>query len=202
MASAEKKGSGRFIVLIVLCVVIMSSFGVYFWGRGLFNGAVPQYFIETFAPQLGNSLIVLTLLWWFGAPAIGKMVAQRKATIERDIDESRSKLEAARKIALRAQENMSSLSDEKKQIAKSYQEATTSECNRIRQEAEESAARIERDARTAFELQSGVARREFEKDIMRQSVERARKDIEKRLAEDESLRDKLIERSIASFDMP
>ena len=79
--------------------------------------------------------------------------------------------------------------------------ATAQECKRIEEDAVSQGERLKRDAEMSFELQSATARRRFEREVVDASIERARKEIEARLAQDASLRDKLIERSIASFEL-
>ena len=53
----------------------------------------------------------------------------------------------------------------------------------------------------SFEHQANVARRAFEGEVMAKSIERAREDIAKKIANDPALRDALIERSIDSFEL-
>ncbi len=201
--SSSKSGSGRVSVLVALCVVILGSFGVHYGMQGLCDGSDPMrdYFIQSFAPQLGNSLIVFTLLWWFGWPMVQKHVAERKKTIEKEIDESCRQKEAASAAAKEAASKIADLDYEKRDMAKNYELATHQECRRIRTEAEKNAERLVVEGNVSFEHQANVARRAFEGEVMAKSIERAREDIAKKIANDPALRDALIERSIDSFEL-
>ena len=194
----------RKVILVTLCVAMALAFGVHYMNEA---GAIcdgecagsASYFLKTFAPQLGNTLIVFTLLWWFGAPAVSKYLEARKSRIERDIEEcGRIKAQASER-AEKAEQMLSELGDEKRKMRQSYETATAQECKRIEEDAVSQGERLKRDAETSFELQT--ARRRFEREVVDASIERARKEIEARLAQDASLRDKLIERSIASFEL-
>lgn len=196
----------RKVILVTLCVAMALAFGVHYMNEaGAICdgecGGTASYFLKTFAPQLGNSLIVFTLLWWFGAPAVSKYLEARKSRIERDIEEcGRIKAQASER-AEKAEQMLSELGEEKRKMRQSYETAAAQECKRIEEDAVSQGERLKRDAKTSFELQSATARRRFEREVVDASIERARKEIEARLAQDASLRDKLIERSIASFEL-
>lgn len=160
-----------------------------------------RYFVETFLPQLGNSGLVFTLLWYFGAPALSSMVADRKKRIEHDIDESGRQKANAEQIYEEVMRKTAGLSEEKAQIRKSYEASAKAECEQIREDAQLQAQRMVADANDSFELQASLARRNFERDLMNKAIEKAREDISKRLAADVSLRDKLIDQSIATLDL-
>ena len=105
----------RKVILVTLCVAMALAFGVHYMNEagaicdGECAGAA-SYFLKTFAPQLGNTLIVFTLLWWFGAPAVSKYLEARKSRIERDIEEcGRIKAQASER-AEKAEQMLSELS--------------------------------------------------------------------------------------------
>lgn len=192
-------------VLVVWIILILAAFGVHYGldsaqvcGEG---GAVCAYFIDTFSAQLGNSLIVFLLLWWFGAPAVAKMVAERKSKIEREIDENGRVKEAASVRAAEAEKKLSQLSEERTLMSRSYEAAIKAECEQIEADSKAQAERLKRDANASYELQVSSSRRRFEREVVTESVARAREEIAKRLSENSALRDKLIDQSIASFEL-
>lgn len=207
--TTEENNGGRKIILYVCIAIIIAAFGVYFMFKGTCDeklmtcgGSKELYFfIMTLAPQIGNSGIVFTLLWWFGAPVLKKMLVDRKATIEREIRESKAQKERAEAIEAEVMEKTSHLEEEKIQIAESYREAAKAERERIAEDAQKTAERLKKDAEVSFELQANVAKRAFENEVMVQAIEKARTDITNRLKTDSALRDKLIEQSIASLEI-
>ena len=82
-----------------------------------------------------------------------------------------------------------------------YAKALESERERITEETGRQAQRIEQDAEVVFELQSQVATRQFERDVMTQALDKARTEIVEKLSSDPGLRDRLIDRGIASLDL-
>ena len=198
----------RKIILAALCVLIVAAFGIHYadaagaiCGGASCGGETAAYFLGTFAPQVWNSLIVFTLIWWFGAPAAAKYLADRKARIERDIDESSRVKAEAQARADEAAQLMRKLDSEKRQMRSSYETATENACKQIEEDAAAQGERLKRDAETSFELQAATARRRFGREVADASIASAQKDIEMRLSQDAALRDRLIDRSIASFEL-
>lgn len=199
----KKTNKGRFTALIVCVLLIVVFFGLHYALKGSCTGAdaIHDYFIMTFLPQLGNAGILFTLLWWFGAPILSNMIKSRKEKIEHDIDESAALKQAAEQKMSDIEAKQSSLADEKKKLEKSYRESAENERKTIAENAKVQASRLREDANIAFELQSNVALQAFKEDIRDRAIERAREDIARRVASDASLRDKLIEQSIASLEI-
>ncbi len=197
------KKSSRKAALIVCCILILCCFVAHYALSGTCDGSNPvyDYFIKTFAPQLGNSGILFTLLWWFGAPMLSKMVKDRKASVEAKVFENGKQKEAAIIQYAEVEAKMKSLKSENASMQCSYREATEVESQRIAEEAKLQAERLKKDAEIAFELQSNVTRRKFENEVMTEAVEKAREEIKLRLAKDSSLRDRLIDQSIASLQL-
>ncbi len=163
--------------------------------------AVSDYLLFVWLPTLGNVLIVAMLIIWFGGPAITDMLKARKETIEKSIDEAAHvKMEAEVKYR-EAETNMDNLGSELKELRDSYAKALESERERITEETARQAQRIEQDAEVVFELQSQVATRQFERDVMTQALDKARTEIVEKLSSDPGLRDRLIDRGIASLDL-
>jgi F-type H+-transporting ATPase subunit b len=163
--------------------------------------AVSDYLLFVWLPTLGNVLIVAMLIIWFGGPAITDMLKARKETIEKSIDEAAHvKMEAEVKYR-EAETNMDNLGSELKELRDSYAKALESERERITEETARQAQRIEQDAEVVFELQSQVATRQFERDVMMQALDKARTEIVEKLSSDPGLRDRLIDRGIASLDL-
>lgn len=202
MADGNRK---RKIVLMVSIVIIVSIFVTYYVWVGSCAEGDPvtgrDYWIKSFLPQLGNSAIVFVVLWYVGWPAIQKWVLARKTSIEHDIDESGKMKLQAEVLEGEARRKLADFAMEKAQIDESYRMSAQGECARIREGARHEVARIEKDARAAFELEDVVARRSFEDEVMRAAIEKARGEIVARLARDEALRNKLIDENIASIEL-
>ncbi len=162
---------------------------------------VTEYFMLTWLPTLGNVLIVALLLGWFGGPMIADMLKDRKQTIEHDIDEAARAKSIAEVEYADAESKLSKLDNEVKEMKASYKQALADERQNIAQETIKQQERLKNDADVIFELQSGVATRTFEREIMSQALDKARDQIVERLANDPSLRDKLIDQGIASLNL-
>ena len=205
--AASKKRKQIAIVLACLCVVCFVVYYVFSSIIGNCGAATEgicspeaKYFGTTFVGQLGNAGLVFTLLWYFGAPIVQKMIADRQADLERDIRESTKKKEAAELEYEKAEKKMQVLSSEIKKMTRGYEETTARECAQIAESAQATAERLRKDAETSFELQSNVAKTAFEKELMKEAIDRAGNAIKQKLASDRSMRDRLIEQSIASLD--
>ncbi|MBQ9818127.1 MAG: ATP synthase F0 subunit B [Proteobacteria bacterium] len=204
---AQKNSPARVRALIVCIILILVAFGlhyglkIYFGLDGKEVTTALEYFVMTFAPQVGNAGIVFVLLWWFGAPMLSKMISDRKDKIEHDIQESAHTKELAEAVRADADVKMSRLPAEIKQIKKGYEEMAVQDCERIANEAQHTVENLKKDAQVAFELQAGVAKRAFEAEIMDMAIEKARIEIASKLAKDSALRDRLIEQSIASIEI-
>ena len=208
--SAVHKAKKRKQIAIILAGLCVVCFVVYYWFSSMIGdcgaategicSAEAKYFGTTFVGQLGNAGLVFTLLWFFGAPMVQKMVADRQANLERDIRESTKKKEAAEIEYEKAEKKMQVLSSEIKKMTRGYEETTARECAQIAENAQATAERLRKDAETSFELQSNVAKSAFEKELMKEAIDRAGNAIKQKLASDRSMRDKLIEQSIASLD--
>lgn len=201
---AEKNDAKRKVILRI-CIAIIVILYVVYW---VFRGGcaeepttIKDYLLTQFVPQLGNSMLVFTLLWWFGAPMLKKMVSDRKDTIEREIQESTRVKEKAEEVCADVEVKMSKLSSEVEKITTGYKEVTISDCDRIAKEAEHTAENLRKDAQVSFELQAGVAQRAFENEIMNKAIEKARDEISRKLSADSALRDRLIDQSIASLEI-
>ena len=202
--AVENKKNRKTIAIVCLCLSLC-CFAVHYFLvlRGVIEGssATVRYFVETFLPQLGNSGLVFTLLWYFGAPALSKMIEDRKKQIEHDIEESGKQKATAEERYQDAMTKFANISEEKAQIRRSYEASAEAESEQIRTEAELQAARMVADANASFELQANLTRRKFERDLMDKAIAQARNEIVSRLASDSGLRDKLIDQSIATLDL-
>lgn len=210
---ANNKQSNRykiFVTCIILCVLCFIAY--YFFNTEICTEtnansctfettAVGAYFLTTFLAQLGNAGLVFSLLWYFGAPALKKMIVDRRDNLEKEIRESAKLKQEAETICADAELKRERLDDEVKQMSRSYREAAENECRQIAENADLTAERLRKDALTSFELQSNVAKSAFEKELMVEAIERARVEITNKLASDPAMRNKLIEQSIASLEL-
>lgn len=207
MADKTEKTS-RKAILITLLAFIVVVYVAYFVLRHcveipaeVLSPAQHEFWICTFLPQVGNAGLLFTLLWWFGWPMLDEMLVSRKSRLEHDIEESRKIKEAALDASAKADVLLSELDAEKARMRASYEQATAEECARIKAEGQETAERMARDAEVAFKLQENLTRKSFEQEVMRKSMAQARESVITRLSQDALLRDKLIDQSIANFEI-
>ena len=162
---------------------------------------VSDYLLFTWLPTVGNVLIVAFLIIWFGGPIITGMLKERKETIEKSIDEAAHvKLEAEHQYQ-EAETNLDNLDSELREMRASYARSIEEEKARIVEETARQEKRIESDAEVVFELQTAVATRAFEREVMSSALDRARDEIVKKLSSDASLRDRLIDQGIATLNV-
>jgi len=188
------------IGIIVLCFIpwIMDRAGYELMNVDMTN-PVMKYLILTWLPTVGNILIVALLLVWFGAPMVSNMLVDRKAEIEKSIDEAAHvKFEAQTKYQ-DAEEKLDRLDEEVESLKTSYARTLEEEKERIAEETARQEARIEADANAVFELRAAVAQRAFEREVMASALEKARVEIIEKVNADASLRDRLIDQGIASL---
>lgn len=211
MSKKEDETKGKRIrTAIVLCCLCAVCFIVFYVVSAYIEGCGTsveglcspggKYLGTTFIGQLGNAGLVFTLLWYFGAPLIQKMVSDRQANLEHDIRESEKRKQEAEIEYEKAEQKMLVLSSEIKKMTRGYHETTERECSQIAENAAQTAERLRKDAETSFELQSNVAKSAFEKELMSEAIDRAAEGIKQKLSSDRSMRDKLIEQSIASLE--
>ncbi len=206
-AEQNARRQGRRKIIFVVCLIIAVAFFVAHYvlvgtcapGDEAFTAH--DYLIKKLLPQLGNSCLVFSLLWFFGWPMLQKMVSDRKLEIEHDIDESTRLKAAAEASMTEVNDKLSNLNAEKNRMVARYAETTQAESERIKEEANQTAARLAHDADVAFELQANYARHAFEIEVVNKAVDKARTEIINRLASDSGLRDKLIDDSIASLEL-
>ena len=209
MADNKSKRKNIFIACIVLCVLCFIAY--YFFNANICHEGesaclfettpVGTYFLTTFLAQLGNAGLVFSLLWYFGAPAVKKIIKDRRDNLEREIRESARLKQEAETVCNDAEQKMDRLEGEVKELTKSYSEAADIECKQIAENAVAAAERIKQDAESSFELQSNVARSAFEKELMAKAIEQARNEIAAKIAGDNNLKNKLIDQSIASLEL-
>ncbi len=162
---------------------------------------VSDYLLFTWLPTVGNVMIVAFLIIWFGGPIISGMLKERKETIEKSIDEAAHvKLEAEHQYQ-EAETNLDNLDGELRDMRASYARSIEEEKARIVEETSRQEKRIESDAEVVFELQTAVATRAFEREVMSNALDRARDEIVKKLSSDASLRDRLIDQGIATLNV-
>ena len=190
MADKTEKTNRKAILITLLSFIVLvyAAYIVLRYGVDLpISPAMHEFWICTFLPQVGNAGLLFTLLWWFGWPMLEDMLAERKSKLEHDIEESRKIKEAALDASAKADVLLSELDAEKARMRASYEQAT--------------AERMVRDAESAFKLQANLTRKSFEQEVMRMSMARARDAVITRLSQDQALRDKLIDQSIANFEI-
>lgn len=163
--------------------------------------AVSDYLLFVWLPTLGNVLVVACLILWFGAPIISDMLKERKETIEKSIDDAAHVRRDAETQYHEASEKIDHLDHELQEIRASYAKSIDDEKRRIEEETARQENRIATDAETVYALQTGVATRAFEREVMSDALNRARDEIVRKLESDPLLRDRLIDRGIATLNL-
>lgn len=190
------------LVLSILCFIpwIMNKIN-FSPALTMVREEVSDYLLFVWLPTVGNILIVAFLIIWFGGPMISGMLKERKETIEKSIDEAAHvKLEAEHQYQ-EAETNLENLDGELREMRASYARSIEAEKARILEETARQEKRIESDAEVVFELQTNVATRAFEREVMSSALDRARDEIVQKLASDASLRDRLIDQGIAGLNV-
>lgn len=126
------------------------------------NSKQPPYIAS-----LINFAILLWIFWRFGKAPIAKALSNRKENVKREIDEAQRIKKEAQARAKKYQKQLEHLDAEQEGAKKSLVDAGTADKERIVHEAEEKAARMERDAKAL--LESEIA--QVKQDLTRETVE-------------------------------
>lgn len=159
------------------------------------------YFVDTFFPHTGNALILVTVIAWFGGPAISKTLVKRKEDIEREIELSRRQKETATKLLNDAEKKIEGLDDELEKMRKSYGDAAAKASEVIAKDAEKNAKRLAVDAQISSELQADGAKKAFERELMQRAIDKAAAEIAARLAKEPTMGTKLIDQGIDKLEI-
>lgn len=210
IAVNKKKRSSTWVKVMVLLILVtfipwvMDKCGVDLaatLGLGEELSPTAAYLLLTWLPTLGNVMTVATVLGWFGAPMISKMLADRKDGIEKAINDATAVKDASEADCKQAQERLSDLPGEITQLKLSYATLLKDEQAQIAAETDKEEARYESEADVVFELQSNVAAQKFQREVMTDALAKAREDIISRISNDSALRDRLIDQGIASLNL-
>ncbi|HWL88702.1 MAG TPA: ATP synthase F0 subunit B [Polyangiaceae bacterium] len=119
--------------------------------------------------NLINFAILLWIFWRFGKEPIAKALTNRRETIKREIDEAQRIKKEAQARAKKYQKRLEHLDADQQTTEKALVEAGNADKQRILHEAEEKAARMERDAKLLLESEiAGI-----KQDLTRETVDLA-----------------------------
>ncbi len=127
-------------------------------------------------PYLANVINFAILIWVFvrfGKAPIAKALQERRERIKREIDDAQRIQKEAQARAKKYQKKLANIDSDKKEIEKEILEAGATEKQRIVREAEEKAARMERDAKALLESEIAGIRQELVHETVNLSVEAA-----------------------------
>jgi len=119
-----------------------------------------------YVANLINFAILLWIFWRFGKEPIARALSNRRETVKREIDEAQRIKKEAQARAKKYQKQLEHLDEEQAGAKKALIDAGAADKQRIVQEAEEKAARMERDAKAL--LESEIA--QIKQDLTRETV--------------------------------
>lgn len=120
-----------------------------------------------YVANLINFAILMWIFWRFGKEPIAKALSSRRESVKREIDDAQRIKKEAQGRAKKYQKQLEHLDEELEGAKKSLIEAGTADKQRIVREAEEKAARMERDAKAL--LTSEIA--QLKQDLTRETVD-------------------------------
>ncbi len=128
-----------------------------------------------------NVLILFGLYWKFGKGAISEGLKGRRTKVAREIEEAQRMQKEAEARAAKYQAKLSHLEAELKEMRDSLQAAGEAERDRLVREAEEKAARMERDASFLVEQELKTLRAELTREAVETAVAAAEELLRKRI---------------------
>jgi F-type H+-transporting ATPase subunit b len=128
-----------------------------------------------------NLVVLLGIYYKFGKQPISEGLKSRRATIAREIEEAQRMRQEAEARALKYQEKLSHLETELKETRESLRAAGEVERDRLVREAEEKAARMEKDATFLVEQELKQLRAELTRDAIETAVAAAEELLRKRI---------------------
>jgi F-type H+-transporting ATPase subunit b len=128
-----------------------------------------------------NFVVLLGIYYKFGKGPISEGLKNRRATIAREIEEAQRMRKEAEARAVKYQEKLSHLEAELKETRETLKAAGEGERDRIVREAEEKAARMEKDAKFLVEQELKQLRTELTREAVETAVAAAEELLKKRI---------------------
>lgn len=144
-----------------------------------------------FALLLMNFAIVLFIVGWKVAPPIKRYARNRHDTIKSDIDKASEVLEEAEKLLKEYRTKGEAAEKEADALIEDIRTSAEAEKERIKKEAEEQAAALQRDADSRIAAELAKARGEIEREVIAAAVAAAEKLIREKTTDDD--KGKLVE---------
>jgi F-type H+-transporting ATPase subunit b len=114
-----------------------------------------------------NFAILMWIFVRFGKKPVIEALKSRRLTVKREIDEAQRIKKEAQSRAKKYQKDLDNLEEEREAAQKSLAEAGAADKERVVREAQEKAARMERDAKALLESEA----RQIQQDLTRETAE-------------------------------
>lgn len=145
-----------------------------------------------------NFILLVVVLVYFLRKPLAQFFANRASELERDLEEGRKALEAARAQLAEAEEKMRRLSDDIEAFKAAATREQEMERERLRHAADEEAARVLASARAMIDSATQAARQELKSAAASEAVALAEKLIRERL--DDAARSRLLSRFLSGIE--
>jgi F-type H+-transporting ATPase subunit b len=131
--------------------------------------------------MLINFVLLMAMYYSLGRKPVGEALRTRRVTIAKDIEEAQKMRHEAEERAVKYQEKLKHLEVELKETREALRSAGEADRDRIVREAEEKAARMERDARFLVEQEMKQMRGELTREAIEMAVVAAEELLKKRI---------------------
>jgi F-type H+-transporting ATPase subunit b len=134
-----------------------------------------------YGAMLLNFALLMGLYYWFGKAPVAEALKNRRAGIAKEIEEAKRMRDEAEARALKYQEKLKNLEAELKDVRESLKAAGEADRDRIVREAEEKAARMEKDAKFLVDQESKQLRAELTRNAVEMALAAAEELLKKRI---------------------
>jgi ATP synthase F0 subunit b len=134
-----------------------------------------------YGAMLLNFAILMGLYYWFGRKPVAEALKNRRAGIAKEIEEATRMRDEAEARAAKYQEKLKNLEAELKDVRESLKAAGEADRDRIVREAEEKAARMEKDAKFLVEQESKQLHAELTRNAVEMALTAAEELLKKRI---------------------
>jgi len=163
-------------LLIILPAVAFASAGGESGGGGW--QATDTYRVMNFA-------VLLALLVYLLRKPVTQFLGDRIKGIQEQLDDLESKKKAAEQKLAEYNERLNKMNEEAEQIIAQYQEQGEAARERILQEAEASAAKLEEQARRTIAFEFNQARKQLETEVLEKAIAKAEDKLKRIMTEDD-----------------
>jgi len=144
-----------------------------------------------------NLVVFLVLLFWFVGRPIARFLEERRAGIARELENARAKLREAEALRQQVVERLEAVEREVEAMREQAEAAGRKEAERIRQLAEEEAARFVEKVASEIGRRQAETRQQLAQDTATLAAELARTLLERETTDED--RKRILERSLAAL---